>query len=247
MEPDPEPEEEPYESPYPRPRTRVGQFFVNAFRPLSGRPRKESYSSTVSAASSIATSATEYSQESAPPSPTAIPQAPPLSRNVNRTSGDSDRLSHSKSNEALPTNGRPSLPTRSDSSRRRSNSITILSYPTPQDQPFRRDKAPVGPNVSLHSSSIVSSTPNGDPNSSVQRRDHTPSRWRILQSFLSHNPTQSDTSLDQTPTAEVIPPARPRKGDVVCLEYSTLDDRGMRRLEGRSDHRPVIGSYAIYM
>ncbi|KAI0249898.1 hypothetical protein BJV78DRAFT_1362618 [Lactifluus subvellereus] len=40
---------------------------------------------------------------------------------------------------------------------------------------------------------------------------------------------------------------RPRKGDVVCLSYKTLDDRGMRRLEGRSDHRPVIGVYAIYV
>jgi hypothetical protein len=46
-------------------------------------------------------------------------------------------------------------------------------------------------------------------------------------------------------TAESSP--RPRKGDVVCLSYRTLDDRGMRRLEGRSDHRPVIGVYAIYV
>lgn len=40
---------------------------------------------------------------------------------------------------------------------------------------------------------------------------------------------------------------RPRKGDIVCLSYRTLDDRGMRQLEGRSDHRPVIGVYAIYV
>jgi hypothetical protein len=40
---------------------------------------------------------------------------------------------------------------------------------------------------------------------------------------------------------------RHRKGDVVCLSYRTLDDRGMRRLEGRSDHRPVIGAYGIYV
>ena len=40
---------------------------------------------------------------------------------------------------------------------------------------------------------------------------------------------------------------RPRKGDVVCLSYRSLDDRGMRRLEGRSDHRPVVGVYAIYV
>lgn len=40
---------------------------------------------------------------------------------------------------------------------------------------------------------------------------------------------------------------RPRKGDVVCLGYDSLDDIAMRRLEGRSDHRPVVGSFAIYL
>lgn len=47
------------------------------------------------------------------------------------------------------------------------------------------------------------------------------------------------------------PPAKisggPLVGEVECLAYSALDDRGMRRLEGRSDHRPVIGSYALYI
>lgn len=32
----------------------------------------------------------------------------------------------------------------------------------------------------------------------------------------------------------------PRKGEVHCLLYKSLDDREMRALEGRSDHRPVI-------
>ena len=54
-----------------------------------------------------------------------------------------------------------------------------------------------------------------------------------------------DGEPDGAPAAAESP--RPRKGDVVCLSYRTLDDRGMRRLEGRSDHRPVIGVYAIYV
>jgi hypothetical protein len=60
----------------------------------------------------------------------------------------------------------------------------------------------------------------------------------------------SSSMLDGEPDGAVAAPAeppRPRKGDVVCLSYRTLDDQGMRRLEGRSDHRPVIGVYAIYV
>ena len=52
---------------------------------------------------------------------------------------------------------------------------------------------------------------------------------------------------DGTSAAPATESPRPRKGDVVCLSYRSLDDRGMRRLEGRSDHRPVIGVYAIYV
>ena len=66
-------------------------------------------------------------------------------------------------------------------------------------------------------------------------------KWRIFSPF-SHPPTP--------PVIPDPPPPKPhrrRKGDVICLEYTTLDDRGMRQLEGRSDHRPVIGSYAVYM
>lgn len=63
------------------------------------------------------------------------------------------------------------------------------------------------------------------------------------------SPSQGDRGLDgaapAAPAAAESP--RPRKGDVVCLSYRTLDDREMRRLEGRSDHRPVIGVYAIYV
>ena len=82
-------------------------------------------------------------------------------------------------------------------------------------------------------------------------------RWRLL-SFLSRDgeatrdvddaamPSSSSSVGPDTVTAVAESP-RPRKGDVVCLSYRTLDDRGMRQLEGRSDHRPVIGVYAIYV
>jgi hypothetical protein len=81
-------------------------------------------------------------------------------------------------------------------------------------------------------------------------------RWRLL-SFLSRDGEATrdvddagaamvvTTPLASSPDAAEAP--RPRRGDVVCLSYRTLDDRGMRQLEGRSDHRPVIGVYAVYV
>jgi hypothetical protein len=71
----------------------------------------------------------------------------------------------------------------------------------------------------------------------------TPSRWRFFPSFLSRDATNNPTPEPHTPGLS----SPPRRGDVVCLSYDTLDDRAMRRLEGRSDHRPVIGSYAVYL
>ncbi|KAH6909187.1 hypothetical protein BKA70DRAFT_1277736 [Coprinopsis sp. MPI-PUGE-AT-0042] len=73
------------------------------------------------------------------------------------------------------------------------------------------------------------------------------SRWRFLPSFLS--PTMSRTSTIESEEEPLPPPTPPvvhRRGDVECMEYNTLDDRRMRRLEGRSDHRPVFGSFVAY-
>ncbi|ODO03460.1 hypothetical protein L198_02307 [Cryptococcus wingfieldii CBS 7118] len=38
-----------------------------------------------------------------------------------------------------------------------------------------------------------------------------------------------------------------QKGEVRCLHYGTIDDSGMRLLEGRSDHRPAIFAGAVYV
>ncbi len=71
----------------------------------------------------------------------------------------------------------------------------------------------------------------------------SPMRMPITATPLSTFPGGNDPGGASAATEA----SRPRKGDVVCLSYRTLDDRGMRRLEGRSDHRPVIGVYAIYV
>uniref|UniRef100_A0A8H8CKZ1 Inositol polyphosphate-related phosphatase domain-containing protein n=1 Tax=Psilocybe cubensis TaxID=181762 RepID=A0A8H8CKZ1_PSICU len=85
------------------------------------------------------------------------------------------------------------------------------------------------------------------PSSADRPHSATPSIWRFLPSFLS--PTHANQGAQAPEASPNLPPSAPlpRKGDVVCLTYDTLDDRGMRRLEGRSDHRPVIGSYALYV
>lgn len=44
-------------------------------------------------------------------------------------------------------------------------------------------------------------------------------------------------SLSRPPSLEIV---GPRRGEVECVLYKSLDDREMRALEGRSDHRPVI-------
>lgn len=75
-----------------------------------------------------------------------------------------------------------------------------------------------------------------------------PSRWRFLPNFFSPNSAQPPTVEIEEPVTPVETPAIVRrKGDVVCLDYNTLDDRRMRRLEGRSDHRPVLGTFMVYI
>jgi hypothetical protein len=62
-----------------------------------------------------------------------------------------------------------------------------------------------------------------------------------LPAFLSpHNNTTPESRQASSSPVYV-------RGDVVCMSYGTLDDKEMKRLEGRSDHRPVIGAYAVYL
>ncbi len=86
----------------------------------------------------------------------------------------------------------------------------------------------------------------GTDTSEGSDRPHTATHqftWRgLIPSFLSPTYTQGPPQ-DTVLTAPVMPV----KGEVKCLTYNTLDDRGMRRLEGRSDHRPVIGAYIVYV
>ncbi|KAF9039704.1 DNase I-like protein [Hymenopellis radicata] len=240
VEPDPEPELLGLES-QSKGRSRMGQFFANAFRPLSARARRESYSSVLSAATTTTITGASATTPSQPSSPLPLPSddgdvlevTTPFSRFVcsSKTS-----LSHTKSHDTLLVTSKPPLPRRASNDveqvrRSRTFSLTSAASTTESGEPGRRR----------------SSTTDGHIMSAPIElgHSHTPSRWRFLNPFVSH--TNTVPTLNQMPDASVATPDIRRKGDIVCLSYDTLDDRGMRKLEGRSDHRPVIGSYAVYV
>lgn len=80
-------------------------------------------------------------------------------------------------------------------------------------------------------------------------KDPTPTppastRWRF---FPFRRDTSQTVATQATQATQDSWASQLTRGEVVCLGYNSLDDRGMRRLEARSDHRPVIGSYAVYL
>lgn len=219
-------------------RTRVGQFIAHALRPISTRARS-------SIGSLDLLPPIPKSPEFLPSPPSSdgdvLDNAAPFSRFVSPAKS----LQHSKSIETFPNPERPALP------RQQMHAGGV---------PLRRSLSAT-PSPQMHA--IASSTSNGSPSlpstpgdvtltpPPVPPKDHilvpTPTRWRFFPNFLSREPTQDLIPQHERPPTPEPTPAPPRKGDVVCLSYRTLDDRQMRRLEGRSDHRPVIGSYAVYI
>lgn len=84
-----------------------------------------------------------------------------------------------------------------------------------------------------------------------QRKGSMPGLRRIL-SLLpgsfggGHTPPRAPSPAP--PLVEYGPPVKVFKpGEIRCLGYGTLSDREMRELEGRSDHRPIIGRWAVYV
>jgi len=95
------------------------------------------------------------------------------------------------------------------------------------------------PPVLVDSSSLLPTAQPEEPKSSASMGTNT-KWWHHLPGLLSR-PSVHDQSAPNSGRPEH------RKGDVVVLSYKTLDDAEMRLLDARSDHRPVIGSYAVYI
>jgi hypothetical protein len=230
---------------------RVGQFLANAFKT---RNRRESVSSISTTATNTPNSSTPNNtplerrgsgprgrQKPLPAIPvpmtkslesgeaTTVPCAAPshVVHNVQTIAVDS----HSRRRSTDPVHGTPSLSPSPDPSRKRS-----ASGPIPAAAMASSFKPPALPMPELDPQPVPASA--------------GPRRWFSLQLFSVIQNLHTGPS-PVVPTPQLIPPVAPpllhRKGDMVCIEYETLSDMEMRRLEGRSDHRPVIGHYAVFV
>ncbi|OCH90353.1 DNase I-like protein [Obba rivulosa] len=230
------------------PRTRIGQL-LHALRPLSLRSRRDS---SASATSSIYTNLSHVAPaDSTPASPRASRDDSSLpSQQHAHALRVSRKLNASRSHESLRAQERP-LPLRmytdSEDALRNvrrprlassapfTHSKTMPTPPPSLPLPTLQHDSPLDP--ALNDSPIMASAQSG-----------ISSRWFGFLPFLNRDAHVPSTDLPPTPDPEIeyeVP--RPQRGDVICLSYNTLDDRSMVRLEGRSDHRPVIGSYALYI
>lgn len=241
VKPDPEGDEDD-RSTIPR-----SNFFANAWRSFSSRGRKESMGSMHSTdqPSHFPPTDAPSPPDTRPPSP--LPSNTPARRRRRPVSIEiSPDLQFpppllSKSHSSMALNRQYQSPTHSpplpSSPPRPKTAVPVRARTAPDSQPT------VSPSFPSSSGSSSPELPPPTPPRDVAHNANVP-RWRLL-SFLARDPHESRAS---TPVSEILPtPTRPRRGEVVCLSYGTLDDRGMRRLEGRSDHRPVIGCYAVYI
>ena len=144
------------------------------------------------------------------------------------------KLRHSASVDHLSSQQRPPSGVRTRShlflERPRSRQVSLQSGRSPLSTTFRPEDVP----------------PPVPPKDGPPILPPISSFWKNIGLFFRDNvPQQAEP--ERPPTPESPPPPQHRRGDVVCLAYNTLDDRQMRRLEGKSDHRPVIGAYALYI
>ena len=213
------------------PANRLGQRFLQAFRPGI---RHDSILADVPVVPDSGSTSTTL-----PLSPSTLH---PSSKEVLMTS--SPGLYQSKSLEPLPTSviGSNSSPLSAGRfGRQRSASTTVIndqSVSRPQSMPVsacpphllppRRGESDQRTAISSAAHSMSLSSP-------VQPVIHAaPKRWFFNLISRDYAPSFSSLTSVENP---VSPPLRQRrKGDVICLNYRTLDDHQMRRLEGNQSH-----------
>ncbi|KAF8515384.1 DNase I-like protein [Hysterangium stoloniferum] len=213
------------------PTTRVGQFLSNAFRP---RYRQEE-SVAIKPGSPMPTS-----RSSTVPNGPSFKPSRPVSPDLFQTRS----LDHSS--KPLPAENT----SHNSYGRSRSVSASVVGGgrtkrglslpPSPPHRPAITARLHVPQRAESDQLSAVASL--SPPSPVVSSALVASKRW--LQNFLGRDSVQPVTDVG---LSSDIVMQRHRRGDVVAISYHTLDDRQMKRLEGHSDHRPVIGSYAIYI
>lgn len=208
-----------------RQRTRVGTLISQAIRPFSARVRRDSGASPNFTEVTFCGKQDDLSR----PSRKTNTGSRPLSLNIPKPprfpvrSRSIETVDHTQEDAHVslrpPTEGSDGSTRVYSTDASATSSVPVLRDDGPECPP------PVPPKDPLP-------TP---PNST---------RWRFFP-FRRDTSQSIATQESAVSTLNLVP--RPAKGDVICLKYSSLDDRGMRHLEGRSDHRPVIGSYAVYL
>ncbi|KAI9001520.1 DNase I-like protein [Trametes punicea] len=240
-------------------RAKMGQFF-HALRPSSLRSRRDSTWSLHHLELSQHPSGEQTPQ---PPQPPQLQPRPSLdTRHSSASSVPSptrtkiyppQRLSHVRSADSLPKSSDEHALARAQSHDEPSKTHASMAR---AGVPMRLTNT-ISPVLTLGNGTATALARESEGHASPLDIARAPNSsppvggpvFRWLLPFLYRDgsqPTVVQPSADTPATPPPAPP-RPRRGDVVCLQYDTLDDRAMRRLEGRSDHRPVIGSYALYV
>ena len=261
VEPDPDSDDDESEAPHPKARTRVGQFFAN----FKMRYRKRFYHSPTSSEVSSYGHTPPVSSRDEVCVPSHSLPGPPMSA----LAGGKELRQFSRfatfENTAPGFDSSGSADNVNAANVRRTQGAGLpRSFSVDQAQPRRKSHpkhrrfshtetiqmkpGPLSETPQPSESALITTTPKDG-----QAPWNGPHRWRFLP-FLRRGSGQTTVSIDPSlnlgESAEVSASpttSKPRKGDVVCLRYDSLDDKAMRRLEGRSDHRPVIGSFAIYL
>lgn len=212
----------------------MGSLF-HAFRPGSSRARKDSNTSMDVNTPCVLTPDSAQASPTAENSPTLsfdagptpIPRPDFATRLRHSASVDhidtQERLQGSRSKSHLPFLERP-----------RSRQVSLVS----------NARSPLSASFHVNDRPAQSETPPPvPPKDGLPSIPPTTSLWKSFLPFLRDTSPQTE----HPPTPDSPPLPQRRRGDVVCLSYNTLDDRQMHRLEGKSDHRPVIGAYALYI
>ncbi|KAF6759917.1 hypothetical protein DFP72DRAFT_805883 [Ephemerocybe angulata] len=224
----------------------TGQAFLSPPAPKSGgglfsRLRARSAKATRRPPSLAVHSSTLRSSEESPTFLPPLKTAPPLSQTIFLVADEKSVGKGVNGVAGSSTNASGSVSaTHGMFGRRHAVTSPTLSPPpsAPVDRPNRRSTA----------FGVLMSPLSGGNSANANGEGSTPSRWRFLPNFLSPSHSHSmEPTVEEQVTPVVTPAIIHRRGDVVCLDYSTLDDRRMRRLEGRSDHRPVLGTFVVYI